>query len=77
MKHHRTISRCPAAATSALASKLEFKTSISSINAEFIPIFTGNVAEVVGGLFQNALSLGTFITITIDYFTNGGNGGTA
>lgn len=76
MKHHRIISRRPAVATTALASKIEFKTSISSINAEFIPLFTGNVAEVVGGLFQNALNLGSFITITIEYFTNGGGGGT-
>lgn len=75
MKHHRIISRRPAVATTALASKIEFKTSISSINAEFIPLFTGNVAEVVGGLFQNALNLGSFITITIEYFTNGGGGG--
>ncbi|MCC6490474.1 MAG: hypothetical protein IT364_23520 [Candidatus Hydrogenedentes bacterium] len=72
MKHHRIISRRPAVATTALASKIEFKTTISSVNAEFIPLFTGNVAEVVGGLFQNALNLGTFVTVVIEEFVFGG-----
>ncbi|MCC6699148.1 MAG: hypothetical protein IT365_26220 [Candidatus Hydrogenedentes bacterium] len=72
MKHHRIISRRPAVATTALASKIEFKTSISTINAEFIPLFTGNVAGVVGDLFQNALNLGTFVEIVIEDWIFGG-----
>lgn len=74
MKHHRTISRCPAMATSTLASKLEFKMSISDATASFVPTFTHNVSNALTGLFQNALALGTYITITIEEFT-GGTGG--
>ncbi|MDZ4858414.1 MAG: hypothetical protein SGI88_05485 [Candidatus Hydrogenedentes bacterium] len=56
MKHTKAISRRPAKAQSAYASKLFFKQELSSM-------VTQNSAVIFGSLFFNSLSLGTFFEV--------------
>jgi formate/nitrite transporter FocA (FNT family) len=81
MKHYRPISRTPAAATSALATKIEFKTSLSNTLVGGTGLLTDNFATIASGLFQNALNFGEIVTLVFedigDIFGGGGGGGGA
>ncbi len=79
MKHYRPISRTPAVATSALATKIEFKMSLSNTVLGGTSLLADNFATIASGWFQNALNFGEIITIVFedigDIFGGGGGGG--
>lgn len=75
MKHYRPISRTPAPATSALATKIEFKTSFATITADAVNVLSHNIGLVSQALFVNSLNLGEFIEVIFDDLLNGGNTG--
>jgi len=79
MKHYRTISRTPAVATTALAAKVEFKTSLSNTILSGTSLLTDNFATIASGLFQNALNLGEVVEIVFEDIGDifGGTGGGA
>jgi hypothetical protein len=63
MRHTKAITRKPAKAQSAYASKLLFKQEASSLIALNTAFLVDDFSLVLGALFTNALSLGTFISI--------------
>lgn len=76
MKHYRPISRMPAVATSALATKIDFKTSFALITASAVDVLSHNIGLVSQALFINSLNLGEFIEVIFDDLIDGnGDGG--
>lgn len=72
MKHYRPISRMPAAATTALGAKYEFKTGFVLITADASNYLTHNIGLISQALFQGSLALGDYIEIVFDDFLNRG-----
>ena len=66
MRHTRTITRKPAKAQSAYASKLQFKQLASSDIAFNTLILVDSAMSVFQALLGNALSLGIFYVFTFD-----------
>jgi hypothetical protein len=75
MKHYRPISRMPAIATSALATKINFKTDFALITAGAVDLLSHNIGLVSQALFINSLNLGEFIEVIFDDLIGDGNGG--
>lgn len=79
MKHNRPISRTPAHATSALVTKVEFKTELSTTILVGTSVLAENFSTIATGLFQNALYLGEVVEIVLedlgDIFGTGGGAG--
>jgi hypothetical protein len=66
MKHYRPISRTPAIAQSALATKIDFKTSFALITAGAVNVLSHNIGLVSQAVFINSLNLGEFIEVIFD-----------
>lgn len=83
MKHYRPISRTPAAAASALATKIEFKTSLSNTVLGGTTLLADSLTTIASGWLQNSLynNLSTIVEIVFedigDIFGGGGGGGGA
>jgi hypothetical protein len=75
MKHCRVLTKRPAMAQSGYASKIEFKTSLSTLVTDGTILLTDGFLTVTTALFVNSLGLGTFIEIIFDEITDGIGGG--